>query len=380
MTPPDPTPRILQVERFRPDIRNRDLLLQFYYDETNNIRRLTLADDGVNVPSLQPFVLAGIAVPGTEAFSEWTALRQRLRVQPSALEVKFRHVASGDLEQVLADERVSHILEWLSAARILVHYSVLDLLHWALIDIIESLMPEDRFGINVMHFELKSELTAVVRTDPEAFFALLHAFSYPDVPRTQARQFMAAVRTFVEEKMPVDRNGVTFLLKQLLRRAELARDLDLVFLRNNDAGILIDSFSDHFAQRLYIFTRAQHVFDRETQIERALGPLELRDGLRPVAFRFADSKTEIGIQAADVVTGLFGQLFNYVQAHSLRDLLARKARFSGRQANNLAQVRTLIDHADAISEGFFHAVLPFDTYAKLGAFVHDLPAPPFMYE
>lgn len=379
LTEPPSTPHRLQVEKLRPEVRNRDLPLQLYYDETNNIRRLKLSAEGVKVPTLRSFVIAGVAHLHDDAFAVWAQLRQRLRIQPTATEVKFKHIADGDFEQALAQERLSIFLDWLEEADLLVHCSALNVLHWTLIDIIDSLMVADRIGVIPYHAELKSELYFAVQKAPDAFFALLHAYAYPDVPRAQVASFLSAVHTFVEELVPEDRNLATHLLKHTLERAASAGDLELAFLHDNQAGTLIDNFSVQFLHCMYTFTRGRHVFDNESLIEGILAHHEVWDGTRRVDYRFADSQTEVGIQVSDVVTGLFGKLFNYVQDHSLPELLRRKAAYSPRQYENLARLRALIDRSDAVSDGLFHTVLPFDLGAKHDAFLFDVEVPAFLY-
>jgi len=324
VTEPRSTPHRLQVEELRPEVRNRDLPLRLYYDETNNIRRLKLSAEGIKVPTLRSFVIAGVAHLYDDAFADWAQLRQRLRIQPSATEVKFKHIAEGDFEQALAQERLSIFLAWLEEGDLLVHCSALNVLHWTLIDIIDSLMVTDRIGLIPYHAELKSELYFAVQKDPDAFFALLHAFAYPDVPRGQAAAFLSAVHGFVEEQLPDDRSLVTHLLRHTLERAASAPDLELAFLHGNEAGTLIDNFSVQFLHCMYTFTHGRHVFDNESLIESILQHHEVWDGPRRVDYRFADSQAEVGIQASDVVTGLFGKLYNYVQDHSLPELLRRR--------------------------------------------------------
>lgn len=94
-------PREVQIEELRAGVkphRNRDLPIQLYYDETNNIRSLTLEELGLNVLGNQAFVIAGVALmPGCE-ISGWDQLRKLLRIQPSAKEIKFEHVAKGGYE------------------------------------------------------------------------------------------------------------------------------------------------------------------------------------------------------------------------------------------------------------------------------------------
>lgn len=89
-------PRDMQVDRLREGLlplRNWNMPVRLYHDETNNIRRLTLSELGLNAPDNKTFVIGGVALlPGTEIV-EWQQLRQLLRMQPSATEIKFEHLA-----------------------------------------------------------------------------------------------------------------------------------------------------------------------------------------------------------------------------------------------------------------------------------------------
>ena len=104
----------------------------------------------------------------------------------------------------------------------------------------------------------------------------------------------------------------------------------------------------------------------------------MRDGDRRLDYRFADSKDDIGIQISDVITGLLGRHFSYIQAFSLARLRERKAAFGDQQRENLQLLRLLIDRSDALSDGLFHVVLPLDTVFKNNAFLHDQEVPDFL--
>ncbi len=79
----------------------------FYYDETNNIRKFLLTDDGTNVAEHKNFVLGGIVLQEGQYLPEIASLRDALGMQDNALEIKFKHVASGDFEAVLASRKMA---------------------------------------------------------------------------------------------------------------------------------------------------------------------------------------------------------------------------------------------------------------------------------
>ncbi|HCF1530114.1 TPA: DUF3800 domain-containing protein [Pseudomonas aeruginosa] len=375
-------PRDMQVDRLREGLlplRNWNMPVRLYHDETNNIRRLTLSELGLNAPDNKTFVIGGVALlPGTEIV-EWQQLRQLLRMQPSATEIKFEHLAKGNYEEVLGSRKLASFLQWLMDQNMMVHYSALDPLYWSILDIIESLQADDRFEINECHMELKTELHHAVVQNLSGFLALLHGFGYPNVLREQVRSFMEAVLEFVNGHVPQDRSAATWLLRQTLRRAARLTALELVFLHDNEPGELISDFSIQFLHRIYVFKNGIHVFDEETYVEKVLSQFELREGERRLDYRFADSKAEAGIQLSDVVAGLVGRHFSYLKDHSLKELIQRRAGFTELQLANLARLRTLIDRSDAFSDGLFHVVMPLDTCFKNNAFLHEIEVPPFMW-
>lgn len=371
---------IIQADERRSPYANPswDQPLRLYYDETNNIRRLTLSEVGLNNVPERMFALAGIALkPGKEIVG-WDMLRREMGVQVSATEIKYKHVAPPDYEAALASEKLTSFLEWLTETETLIHYSVLDVLFWSVLDIIESLMADERVNINEIHMELKNELVFAVKVDPIAFMTLAHEFGYPNLKRADVPTFLKCVLAFVERRLPVNRNRATHSLKKLLRGAAKLPRLELPFLHDNEPGELISDFSAHFMHVLCIFKHASHILDCETNIERILQKFEIRNGERRLDYRFSDSKSEIGIQASDVIAGLIGRHFTYILGHSLQELIQALDRFSERQHKNLGLLRRLIDASNAYSNGLLHAIQPLDTGWKNDAFLHGRPAPDFL--
>jgi hypothetical protein len=370
---------IIQLRELRKSmqpIRNWDKPFSIFYDETNNIRRLTLSEVGLNAPENRIFVLAGIVLQPSQHIENIDTLRSALRIQPNTTEIKLRHVAQGNYETVLASRGLNTFLAWLLDQDILVHYSQLNVLYWALIDIIDSVMPSSAGGINAYHMELKSELYAVVVRSSAEFMSLLHSFSYPNIGRSKIREFLSAISNFMEQHSPENRNDITRLLKHTLRQT--AQVDELVFLHNNELGELIKDFGMHFLRNVLVFKNASHTFDQELYIESVLQSFDVLDGQRRVDYKFTDSKNNVCVQLSDVVAGLIGKHFNYVQDHSLATLKERKENLSELQRQNLAMLRELIDRSDAVSDGFCHSIAPLDCVFKNNSFLHGQDIPSFI--
>lgn len=79
----------------RNSLQNTDKVYTFYYDETNNIRKLYLKGSGFNVNKTDNFILAGILHEGLSSGSDFSNLFQMLNIQKSAHELKLKHIAKG---------------------------------------------------------------------------------------------------------------------------------------------------------------------------------------------------------------------------------------------------------------------------------------------
>ena len=73
----------------------------FYYDESNNIRKLHLTSKGLNVEKSCNFVLAGIVHKGEYHSADFELLKKSLCLQKSVKEIKLKHIGKGSFESVL---------------------------------------------------------------------------------------------------------------------------------------------------------------------------------------------------------------------------------------------------------------------------------------
>lgn len=170
-----------------------NLKLNFYYDETNNIRKFYLdknKDSYINSED-NPFILGGIAIEEslleTEQFKRsLQELFKRWGIQATQKEVKFKHIAKGDFPTILKSKKVNYLFDFLNDQDIFIHMHLLDVVHWSLIDIIESTTAFNvckKFLCIDEHIfdEVKSLLTEIARTFKGDFFRELFELGYPDV-------------------------------------------------------------------------------------------------------------------------------------------------------------------------------------------------------
>lgn len=339
-----------------------------YYDETNNIRRLRVTDTGFNVDEPACFVLGGIVHAGEPRDLNIASLRTAVKAQPSATELKLKHIGTGDALDLLGSRHMGTFLAWLNEEDLLLHWSVLDPVYWSIVDIIDSILIEAAPKLLWHAVKLKSDLTAALRQDLPDLAALFRAFDYPDVPTEKANDFIEALRTRVERASGLD----PFARKMLLDVLHLGRGLeDLPFLAGENSGVLIDSFAEFYRHRFYLMPEARHILDTETEIIARLDAAPLsRHGQPFQNYRFVErSHDEPAIQVADIVTGLLGKVFTWVRDASPGEVARVRANLTSPARENLAALIDLMDRSIAACPAFSHAVTSSLDQAKAGQFL-----------
>lgn len=252
------------------EIRKREIALHgltgtdkpytLYYDETNNDRRLHIRPDGLNVREPGCFVVGGIAHLGPARNLDLGELRQLLRIQESAKEIKLTHVAKGDFLALINDERIERFLRWLLKEGFFIHYSALDPMYWSTVDIIDSILTaygNDR--LYATNWELKDALYTVLRHDMPDTVALFGRYSYPDVGRERRSAFVGELLERLEVRFDLLEHFPAMMLKGVLQNGT---KLDsLTYLEDETPNVLIAGFGDLFIQRICIFKNSSHIFD-----------------------------------------------------------------------------------------------------------------------
>ncbi|MFN3353818.1 MAG: hypothetical protein ACK4Z5_09450, partial [Brevundimonas sp.] len=155
-----------------------DRAYRLYYDETQNIRRLHLESGALNVATPDCWVLGGVGCRDDTPI-DLAPLRQRARIQVSAEELKFHLFGQkgGDLLDALGRPKMEIFLDWVIEQDLIVHYLALDPFYWAIVDIIDSALPDDPGMLMMALPQLKSDLFRLLRSDRSRAAALMVRFN-----------------------------------------------------------------------------------------------------------------------------------------------------------------------------------------------------------
>lgn len=341
-------------------LSNVDGAYTFYYDETNNVRKLHLTSGGMNIRRPDCFLLGGVLQVDRRKPINLAALKGKLRLQPNVGEIKLKHIATGGFLEMLCSAKLETFLEWLTTERFLVHYQVTDLLYWSIVDIVDSILTEAGAAkMMAVHPLLKDSLYAVLRDDVEGTVELFERYDYPNVGRERRGAFIAELLALVEEREHLFEHFPYHMLKGLL---QMARGLDaLPYLEGETPNVLIDGFGAFFANRLCLFKNGYHILDDEEQIEAYLESLQFSDHGEPLRhYRFTNSKKEPGVQLSDVVSGLLGKFFTYLNRTKLPELEKDTAMMSATQLRNLTLLARLLDRSTDECPGFAQFVISIE--------------------
>jgi len=170
----------------------------FFYDETNNIRKFWVRDDGFNEKP-KNFVLGGIVCKKSTPLTGIDELVKSLHIQKSAKEIKFNQLATGSYLGVLNSKKVRALLEWLITHDVFIHYTNFNILYRSLVDIVDSFWGESdliQYMPYVMH--IKSELFNLVNADLGRLVPILKKYKFPNIHRSEAYSFMMEFSDLLE--------------------------------------------------------------------------------------------------------------------------------------------------------------------------------------
>jgi Protein of unknown function (DUF3800) len=347
--------------------RNSDILMYrldrandvytIYYDETNNIRRLHVTPDGLNVREPKCFVLGGIAHKGPVRDLGFESLRSALRLQKSAKEMKFQHLGKGEFPELLGSVKIETFLRWILEAGLFIHFQALDIMYWSIVDIVDSIVTEVGQGPLVMIAPaLKDDLYTVLRYDHDHTVDLFKRYSYPNVGKDRRSVFINELMSLLEHRRDLLADFNFRMLKGLLQMA--AKLESLPYLEGEEPNVLINEFTTFYIQRICLFKNSTHILDLEEVIKARLAEETFLDEGRSLQnYRFVDSKNDPGIQVADVITGLLGKCFSFLNRITLTDLQDTRLNLSLVQSRNLSLFAGLIDRSIAENAAFASYVL-----------------------
>ena len=295
----------------------------FYFDESNNIKKgiIGAKDNNKDLENLY-FVLGGIAVSNHVDFDD---LLDYVGAKQTPIDAKFSFFSlkNNSFVNAISQRRLRRFFEYLLEKKILIHFDVLHIMHFALVDILDSLIEEKDANQEVAltyYKELQSDMTEVLYKNYNALHDLLVSFEFPNVSREDANKFIIQILNLYTQNLEFyDRNDYKNFTKELLRQLIKAKrdKTNLTFLENNKSFLVFDNVFNHYLLRM-IEIKDNKYFDNEASIIKQLNSES--NYSEKLQVHFVDSKKYREIQLSDVVCGFVAKLYNFLSHNDEKEL------------------------------------------------------------
>lgn len=344
-------------------LKNLGKRFDFYYDETNNIRKLHIRENNkLNVADLGDFVLGGVVCePRVKPF-DLSSLRSILNLDAGIKEVKLKHIARGEFLELLSSEKLNKFLQWVVDQNLMVHHFHLDPLYWSVVDIVDSVLlhiPE----LQSIHFHLKSDLHEVIKRDLDSAVSVLAKYDYPDVKPENVRRFSEELLELLGRNSKALPEFNYKMLKGLLQQARDLKSLD--FVEGYNSKKLIERFDVFFITRMLMFKNSLHIFDNEPVIVEGFTSSQLITDKFKNNYKFVLSEDSAGTQISDVFVGLMGKLYTYIRNACLDEV-------SGVRKNLEESSKRNLDLLDQLSTKSENESMAFIQHVASGHDLHKL--------
>ncbi|WP_405198850.1 DUF3800 domain-containing protein [Christiangramia sp. LLG6405-1] len=336
---------------------NFDEEYHFFYDESNNPRKLYTRETDFNTSITGSFVLGGIVDNGI--VFNFEELWNSLQLQKNTKELKFKHLASGDFINCLKSRKLNIFLKFIDDEDILVHLSCINLLYYSIVDIVDSALMnrKELFELGPQFIaELKDIMHQVLRENLDETRALFFKYNYPNISNEDIPEFIKEIINITNYKNRNIKNQKS--LKILKETLDFSGDKQkMPFLGGEKNNMLIEEFYQFYIKQIYMFKNSYHTFDNEDAIQKIIGKFRLIDGKRILEnYTFKDSQSDIMIQLSDIIVALTSKYKIFINNHSEELIRLEFEKLSDLQRDNLKLYTKIISKSDKYNPGFFHHI------------------------
>lgn len=334
-----------------------DIDATFFYDETNNVKKLHLKKGDFNVDYAANFVVGGLSYIGTRPNVD--DIFDGLNLQPTVVEVYLKLIATGDFADCLKSDKLTVFLNYLLKSPLYLHFSSLNLLYYSLVDIVDSIIPigdgSKGFDYRIVPV-LKNDLYIACKAEMPKIVKLFFDYQYPNIKQDKIKDFIAEFLQILEPYNTDNKIGKSIKLIQSMMN-DAAENDELPFITDEDDYILVQKFVHFYARPIYMFINSKHEFDNELEVKSELEEMGLTYHEKTLTnFSFHDSKSDKLIQASDIIIGLLGKLFKYINSKSIAEIKTSVEAMSAKQLANLDLFFSMFEKTINFNPTFLHYV------------------------
>jgi hypothetical protein len=299
-----------------------DAKLKFYYDETNNPRKFWIKENKFNSPANKNFVLGGIVFDENKFIGNPEDLYYKLKLQKNINELKSHHILKSTFIESLRAKKLNIILNWIFENEIYIHFINVDNLHAIVNDILKILIDKniDSEEIKGLEFMHGHTIYKLMSTNLDKVCEILTKYNYPKIKKEVVTDFCEDWVAFIKRlktnlpspKDKIEEIGRKIMYDELWKLFdEMKSGNNFVVLGKNE--YIVEDYSKYYLIKPDIFLNSFHTYDREEEIEKIIYTNPDLNFGENRNFIFKESHEDRFIQICDIVVGLLGRLFTYIE-------------------------------------------------------------------
>ncbi len=342
---------------------------RFFYDETNNVRRLRLKENRFNFQLNKNFILGGLAIIGD--LPDLSVIRSRINLQHNVNEIKFKYIAKGSFSDCLKSKILEICLQtFLETENLYIHYHNLDFLYWSLVDIVDSVLTDEKC---CFHLELKNSLYLVAKKELSKLQTLLIRSNYPNIAQKELPNFINFLIELLSKYVSNKEFGywVKILISELEKKKKSGDRLE--FVMDEKEGEFLKNFLILYLRPIENFIYSEHIFDNEDSISPLLENYQiLYEDMEIKHYKFVDSQQSLFVQLSDVFVGIMGkyiECLNKIEQYELKDFITA---LNEQQIRNLQLIYALEDKSDSHNQVLLNHVAPLNIRSKSAIMFEEL--------
>lgn len=342
--------------------RENDREYIFYYDETNNYRKVRLTDRGFNNNNIlvDNYVIGGICIKKDSNISNIMKLRDNLNISKTQ-ELKSAQLYRGkkNFEEILKNRNLYFILNWI-LDNAYIHYTDMDNFYYTVIDIVDSICASDigRMLPQDLIEAMKDEVYWLLKNNLDFFVNLCNATNYPNVDKNNIEFFCSALIYLIENTLEENEEQYFVLetFRQFLKSAR--KNNELVFLRDYEEKTIVESFYGIRQQRCMIFQKSFHFFDNEDKDKELMEKekMILNSKAELKNYKFIDSKEKFEIQLSDCIVSLIAKYLKFLTYNSVKYVDECVEKMNSLEKYNMNKIIQILNKSDKENPYFIETI------------------------
>lgn len=261
--------------------------------------------------------MAGIACEQEQQIP-FAEISERFKLQKSITEVKTKSLFKGkNFIECMQSKYTTALFNLLSDYDMYIHYKHVNNFFYTIVEIMDSITnPEEIYEFGFDYIRLKSTFYNMMVPNIERIKEIMVKYHYPNIKTEDIHRFCISLLGTMDKR--INQKPDEKFLSGALKRA--ANNSELIFIQDNEEYLMQENYSIFYVESIMKFTKSMHHFDEEPSVQpQVLSALD-ENNYRIMNYEFIDSKKNTMIQLSDLVAGIVGKFFSFINSIHKSDL------------------------------------------------------------